>query len=177
MKDSSALVLNSFNKRAYEIDEKSSPPSRYQIDDERTEVIQLIKKINERGKKNSFWVIAWCCLIGDSSRGLLMPTLWPLVSSMGGNLIWQGIVVATFSLGRIISSPIMGHLADTYGYKWVLTGCNLIIMLGALIYTQSSSLPLLIFSQLVIGLGAGTLGVTRSYVAENSKKSERTEKV
>jgi MFS transporter, ceroid-lipofuscinosis neuronal protein 7 len=134
-----------------------------------------IRSIEDEGKGSySFIIIAICCLIGDSARGLMMPTLWPFVSSMGGNLIWQGFIVASFSLGRVISSPLFGILADIYGYRWVLVGCNGIIILGALLYTQSTTLEALFLSQFVIGFGAGTLGVTRSYVAENSNKQNRT---
>ena len=125
----------------------------------------------------SFWTIAWCCFVGDSSRGLLMPTLWPFISNLGGNLIWQGIAVATFSVGRVISSPILGMLADIYGYKWVLIISNVLTILGAILYSQSTNLNLIVVSQLIIGFGAGTLGVTRSYVAENSCKKDRTNKV
>ena len=132
---------------------------------------------DDRKGSYSFIIIAICCLIGDSARGLMMPTLWPFVSSMGGNLIWQGFIVASFSLGRVISSPLFGILADMYGYRWVLIGCNGIIMLGALLYTQSSTLEALFVSQFVIGIGTGTLGVTRSYVAENSTKQNRTEQM
>ena len=125
----------------------------------------------------SLSIIFSCCFVGDTARGLMMPTLWPFVSSMGGNLIWQGFIVAAFSLGRVISSPLFGTLADMYGYRWVLVACNGIIVLGALLYTQSTTLEELFASQFVIGIGTGTLGVTRSYVAENSTKQNRTEMV
>jgi ceroid-lipofuscinosis MFS transporter 7 len=125
----------------------------------------------------SYVILLMCCFIGDTARGLMMPTLWPFVSSMGGNLVWQGLIVAAFSLGRVISSPIFGALADAYGYKWVLAGCNLIIVCGSLLYSQSSTLGELFVSQLIIGIGTGTLGVTRGYVAENSTKRDRTVKV
>lgn len=151
-----------------------------------------------QGKSHlSFWIIAWCCLIGDSSRGLMMPILWSFVSSLGGDLIDQGVVVACFSLGRIITSPIFGAWADKYGYRFVLIVANVMIIVGALLYSQSDSLFWLVVSQLTIGnpifinrrsrihinrrhrlgCGAGTLGVTRSYVAENSSKKDRTVKI
>lgn len=48
----------------------------------------------------SFVVIALVVLVGDTARGCLFPTLWPLVSSLGGDRIMQGYVVSAFSLGR-----------------------------------------------------------------------------
>lgn len=48
----------------------------------------------------SFVVIALVVMVGDTARGCLFPTLWPLVSSLGGDRIMQGYVVSAFSLGR-----------------------------------------------------------------------------
>ena len=40
----------------------------------------------------SFAVMGFLVLLGDSPRGLMFPTLWPLVSSFGGTKAAQGIV-------------------------------------------------------------------------------------
>ena len=48
----------------------------------------------------SFAIVALVVLNGDTARGALFPTLWPLVSSLGGDRVMQGYVVSAFSFGR-----------------------------------------------------------------------------
>ena len=68
----------------------------------------------------------------------------------------QGMVVASFSLGRILSSPLLGTLSELYGYLPVLVLANSIIALGCLGYAVANTLPLLVLAQVVIGFGSGT---------------------
>lgn len=103
----------------------------------------------------SIMVVMLCVVVGDMARGILFPTLWPLVLSLGGSPFYQGAAVSAFSFGRIMSSPIFGYASEAYGYRYVLMVCNAIICTGALLYTLSESLSWLIFSQIVIGIGAG----------------------
>lgn len=103
----------------------------------------------------SIIVIVLCVVVGDMSRGILFPTLWLLVQSLGGSSFSQGAAVSAFSFGRIISSPIFGYASEMYGYRHVLIVCNVVLCLGALMYTMSESLSWLIFSQVIIGIGAG----------------------
>jgi ceroid-lipofuscinosis MFS transporter 7 len=74
----------------------------------------------------------------------------------------------------VVSSPILGELSVNYGYRSVLIACNVIIVIGTLIYAHAQDVSALITSQIVMGLGSGSLGVTRSYVAEQTEKQTRT---
>jgi MFS family permease len=80
-----------------------------------------------------------------------MPTLWLFVSHLGGTLTWQGIAIASFSMGRIITSPIFGKLSETHGYKIVLFLCNLVILAGCLVYAFSTHIWVLVLGQFIIG--------------------------
>jgi ceroid-lipofuscinosis MFS transporter 7 len=119
-------------------------------------------------------IVALCVFLGDSARGIYFPTMWLNVQRCGGNQAIQGMVVASFSLGRIITSPYLGALSEKMGHKFVLTISNSVILLGCFLYANASSIPSLIISQIIVGFGSGTLGVTRSYVAETSPKEHRT---
>ena len=68
----------------------------------------------------------------------------------------QGMVVASFSLGRILSSPLLGTFSEVYGYIPVLVLSNGIIALGCLGYATANNLPALVLAQVVIGFGSGT---------------------
>eukprot|EP00953_Heterococcus_sp_UTEX-ZZ885_P008367 5026-Heterococcus_DN1.PRE.1 len=57
---------------------------------------------------SSYVVIAFTVLLGDTARGILWPTLYPLVTELGGSSLTLGGAVAAFSVGRVAGSPILG---------------------------------------------------------------------
>ncbi len=100
-------------------------------------------------------VVYVCVLISDMCRGVLFPTLWLLIFSLGGSRSLQGVVVAAFSTGRILASPIFGYLTEESGFQKVLIGCNAIIIIGSLLYAAATDVWMVILAQLTLGFGAG----------------------
>ena len=124
-----------------------------------------------------FYVICLVILIGDMSRGVMFPSMWPLVSSLGGTTVTLGYSVAAFSFGRILVSPLFGSWTVTYGYTNTLLFASMILLLGTLMYAQVQNVgrpEFLIVAQTVLGIGSGTLGVTRAFVADVTAKKQRT---
>jgi predicted MFS family arabinose efflux permease len=80
--------------------------------------------------------------------------MWLFVLSMGGSKISQGIAIASFSSGRVLFSPILGRLSDTHGHRRVLVVSNIIISVGAFIYSAAPSFFFLALGQLVMGSGS-----------------------
>lgn len=124
-----------------------------------------------------FAIVCLVILVGDMARGVFFPTMWPLVSELGGSTVTMGYSVASFSFGRILVSPMFGGWSVTYGYsKTLLFSCS-ILWVGTLLYAQAQNVGhvgFLIFAQIVLGLGSGTLGVTRAFVAEVTAQRSRT---
>jgi ceroid-lipofuscinosis MFS transporter 7 len=124
-----------------------------------------------------FYVVCLVILVGDMSRGVFFPSMWPLVESLGGSSVTLGYCVASFSFGRILVSPLFGRLSVTYGYsKILLLSCS-ILLFGTFLYGQVQNVgrpEFLIVAQTVLGLGSGTLGVTRAFVAEVTAQRNRT---
>lgn len=116
-------------------------------------------------------------LIGDMARGVMYPTLWPLVEMLGGTEVTQGYTVAAFSFGRILSSPIFGERSVEHGYRSTLLLSCAILLVGTFLYAQTTnvgSTEFLILAQTTLGVGSGTLGVTRAYVADVTPTRGRT---
>jgi ceroid-lipofuscinosis MFS transporter 7 len=124
-----------------------------------------------------FLVVCMVILMGDMSRGVFFPTLWPLVRSLGGSTVTLGYAVAAFSAGRIITSPIFGSLSVTIGYTKTLLISVTLLLLGTLVYAQVQNLgsaKFVIIANSILGVGSGTLGVTRAFVADVTAKRTRT---
>lgn len=124
-----------------------------------------------------FNVVCLVILVGDMSRGVMFPSMWPLVANLGGSTVTLGYSVAAFSFGRILVSPLFGSWSVQYGYsKTLMFSCS-ILLLGTLMYAQAQNVgrtEFLILAQTVLGIGSGTLGVTRAFVAEISAQRNRT---
>jgi MFS family permease len=124
-----------------------------------------------------FIIVCFVSLVGDMSRGVFFPTMWPLVQSLGGTTVTLGYSVASFSFGRILVSPIFGSWSVTYGYKRTLLLSTSILLCGTLLYGQVVNVgrtDYFIFTQTILGFGSGTLGVTRAFVAEVTPTRSRT---
>mmetsp|Transcript_8237 Transcript_8237/g.25767 ORF Transcript_8237/g.25767 Transcript_8237/m.25767 type:complete len:456 (+) Transcript_8237:843-2210(+) len=122
----------------------------------------------------SFVAVGYMVMLGDAVRGIFFPTLWPLVASYGGTRASQGLIVAAFSMGRMVISPYYGQYSTKHGHKGPLIFAHVLIIIGALLYSQVWSLYSLFAAQIVLGLGCGTLGVTRAYFAESVPREMRT---
>ena len=139
----------------------------------RVEPSSLEVTLPARGKP-SFIAVGFMVMLGDAVRGIFFPTLWPLVSSLGGTRSSMGVIVAAFSMGRMVISPYYGAYSTKHSSRGVLIFAHCLIILGALLYTQVWSLYSLFAAQVILGLGCGTLGVTRSYFAESVPREDRT---
>ena len=124
-----------------------------------------------------FICVCLVILIGDMSRGIFFPSMWPLVESLGGTKVLLGYAVAAFSFGRILVNPLFGNWSHRYGYsRTLLLSCS-ILLLGTFLYAQVQNVgrvEFLIVAQTVLGIGSGTLGVTRAFVADVTARRNRT---
>jgi len=124
-----------------------------------------------------FICVCFVILVGDMSRGVFFPSMWPLVESLGGSQVMLGYSVAAFSFGRVLVNPLFGSWSHQIGYsKTLLLSCN-ILLVGTLLYAQIENIgrpEFLIVAQTVLGIGSGTLGVTRAFVADVTARRNRT---
>ena len=124
-----------------------------------------------------FCVVCLVILIGDMTRGAMFPSMWPLVEKLGGDKVTLGYAVAAFSFGRILVNPVFGSWSHTWGYTNTLLLSTSILLFGTFCYTQVLNVGLkefLIVAQTILGVGSGTLGVTRAFVADVTAKRRRT---
>ena len=124
-----------------------------------------------------FLCVCLVILLGDMSRGVMFPSMWPLVQKLGGDQVTLGYSVAAFSFGRVLVNPFFGSMSHTHGYSDTLLLSTSILLLGTILYSQVQTVmnpQFLIFAQTCLGVGSGTLGVTRAFVADVTAKRNRT---
>eukprot|EP01040_Poterioochromonas_malhamensis_P013442 gene13442-14787_t len=125
----------------------------------------------------SFCIVGLVTFVGDCARGILFSALWPLCQDLGGSKVDYGYLVASFSFGRMVVATPLGMFSDHYRHRHTLLISTAILCLGTVLWLNAASfggLPTLYIAQMVLGLGTGSLGVTRSYVVELAVPERRT---
>ncbi|KAI1437863.1 general substrate transporter [Xylaria sp. CBS 124048] len=86
----------------------------------------------------------------------------------------QGIIAASYSLGAIISLPIIGIVNDKFGRRWSIFGGSAIGVIGALIQGLSVNVAQYIVARIILGFGIPTCIVSASsLIGELSYPKER----
>jgi MFS family permease len=173
-----AKVANSYTKIPADVREKVDPsePLSLSRPNEKYGAIPPIVQspAAEVNAYVTYGIIGFSVLIGDMARGILFPTMWLFILSFNGSRASEGYALASFSAGRVLSTPIFGKFSDILGHRKVLILCNIILAVGCLLYTRANELYWLNFAYIIMGIGSGSLGVTRSFVAEKCERKYRT---
>ena len=103
--------------------------------------------------------------------------LWPLLPLYAVNLnatpTMVGLLVASFSIAQLGSSPVWGYVSDRYGRRPALLVGLASSAFAYLVFGFTHSLWLLFVSRFVQGLGGGTTAVLQAYVADSMPRAER----
>uniref|UniRef100_M4BZ25 Major facilitator superfamily (MFS) profile domain-containing protein n=1 Tax=Hyaloperonospora arabidopsidis (strain Emoy2) TaxID=559515 RepID=M4BZ25_HYAAE len=114
----------------------------------------------------------------ESSRGVVLATLFLYTKSLGGDLAFMGMLTSLFSVGRLISSTVFGWMCDHYSFRSVYLVSSGICLVGNLIYVYADqhgagSLTALAVSRFIVGFGAGNRSVCRADVASITTINQR----
>ncbi|KAI9921561.1 hypothetical protein PsorP6_000585 [Peronosclerospora sorghi] len=114
----------------------------------------------------------------ESSRGVVLATLFLYTKSLGGDLAFMGLLTSLFSVGRLISSTVFGWMCDRYSFRSVYLVSSAVCLVGNLIYVfadqhVTGSLTALALGRFIVGFGAGNRSVCRADVASITTINQR----
>jgi MFS transporter, ceroid-lipofuscinosis neuronal protein 7 len=98
---------------------------------------------------------------------------------VGGDQSFLGWVVASYSLGQLLASPLFGIWGNKRGAKEPLIISTTINVIGNVMYCFSSSPSqnndwFMLVARFIVGFGAGNVAVTRAFVSGATLLKERT---
>jgi MFS family permease len=105
---------------------------------------------------------------------MIVPLLPFYATDLGANATVVGLLVSAFSLAQLAVAPLWGRFSDRYGRRPAILAGLLLTAFAYVIFAFAGSVPVLLLSRLVQGLGGGTIGVVQAYVADASAPEERT---
>jgi multidrug resistance protein len=122
------------------------------------------------GKLVVLMFTAFVDMIGSS---MILPLVPYYATRMGATGLAIGFILASFSIGQLVSAPTWGRFSDRYGRRPAIILGLIVSVAAYLVFAYAGSLALLLVSRFVQGIGAGTVGVLQAYVADAIKEEER----
>jgi len=138
---------------------------------------KLVKDEQPTPNMKLFLIVAWVTFLGEMSRGLVVPVLWPYLQVLDGTIQFLGFVSSGFSFARFFAAPFFGWWSNKRSHKEVMLICLCFLIVGNVIFALYPPPWVLLISRVVVGIGAGTLGQSRGYVSQVTTKEQRTKYV
>jgi len=105
--------------------------------------------------------------------GIIIPLLPFYAETFGASPLAIGLMFASFSIGQLIASPLLGELSDRYGRRPVLIFSLIGTVVSFVMLAVAHSLAMLFAARLVDGLSGGNITTARAYIADVTSESER----
>ncbi|UFS58666.1 MFS transporter [Subtercola endophyticus] len=122
-----------------------------------------------------FWLLVVVSTLIAVSSGAATPLL-PLFihSQLGGDATATGLVISIGSIVGLASQPLVGTLADRWGYKTTLIVAIIVGTLGILLMLVAFSLPMATISRSLFGIvGAAVNTICAAWVVSTTAKNDR----
>lgn len=134
-----------------------------------------------KSRWRSIRVMYFTMFLSSVGFTIVITSLWPYLQKVdaSADASFLGWVVAAYSLGQMIASPLFGLWSNHRPRREPLV-CSIFINLSANIYYAYVYLPKtenkyhMLMSRAFVGFGAGNVAVVRSYVAGATSLNERT---
>lgn len=110
-----------------------------------------------------------CGFLFGYDTGYISGALVVIGSDLGKELTSgnKELITSATSLGALIFALIGGPLADWAGRKWVISGANILFIIGAIIQVSAHSLWAMIVGRFIMGWGVGLASlVAPLYISE-----------
>ena len=132
-------------------------------------VNQLLKKLSK--EQLTILIIMITEVLGFS---LILPFLPFFAMDFGASVLQIGLIAASFSFFQFFSGPIMGKLSDHYGRKPLLLISQFSTFTGFLLLAFASNIWMILLSRIIDGLFGSNFVIAEAYLADISKKEERS---
>ncbi|XP_064200229.1 major facilitator superfamily domain-containing protein 8 isoform X1 [Anguilla rostrata] len=134
-----------------------------------------------RSRWRSIRVMYFTMFLSSVGFTIVITSIWPFLQKVdkSASASFLGWVVAAYSLGQMVASPLFGLWSNHRPQREPLV-CSILINVAANILYAYASLPpahnkyYMLMARMFVGFGAGNVAVVRSYVAGATSLSERT---
>jgi len=116
----------------------------------------------------NLWVLMATAFVDMMGFAIVFPLLPFYAKNLGISPVKIGLLIASFSIAQLATSPLWGRLSDRYGRKPVLLVGLSAACLAFIVFAFADSFWLLLLSRSVQGAGGGMTGVVQAYVGDST---------
>jgi MFS family permease len=126
---------------------------------------------------SKLWILMITAFIDMVGLLMVIPLLPFYAKSLGQGGLIVGVLVSSFAVAQLLTSPMWGRLSDAYGRRPALLVGLSASAIAYVIFGFALELPhplfFLFLCRLVQGAGGGTVSVIQAYVADATQPDER----
>lgn len=105
--------------------------------------------------------------------GIIIPILPIFSKELGAENYQVGLIAMSYPVMNFLFAPFWGSLSDRFGRRPIILGSVFLTTLAYLIFSQATTLWILLISRTLSGIGSANLSVAQAYVADVSPPEER----
>ncbi|KAL4660964.1 major facilitator superfamily domain-containing protein 8 isoform X1 [Arapaima gigas] len=137
--------------------------------------------VSYKSRWKSIRIMYFTMFLSSVGFSIVITSIWPYLQKIDDsvNTSFLGWVVAAYSLGQMVASPLFGLWSNRRPGREPLVCSILINIAGNILYAYVHLPPshrkyFMLIARVFVGFGAGNVAVVRSYVAGATSLRERT---
>lgn len=119
-------------------------------------------------------IIFLTILVNLIGFGIIVPLLPFYAERFGASPFVIGLLFGLFSLGQLVSAPILGEASDRYGRRPVLIFSLAGTLVSFVLMATAQHLEMLFVARIIDGLSGGNISTARAYVADITEPQDRS---
>ena len=125
-------------------------------------------------KRSPLVIVLLTVLLDLIGFGIVLPLLPTYSKALGASPAMIGLITAIFSIMQFIFSPLWGKLSDKIGRRPVMLISIFITAVSYLVFSQASTIPLLIFARGLSGMGSANIATAQAYITDVTDSKNRS---
>lgn len=125
-------------------------------------------------KSSPLFVLFLTVFIDLLGFGLIIPILPIYAKELGASGLVIGIIVGAFSLMQFFFASFWGGLSDRFGRRPIILTSIATMAISYIIFSQATTIALLIFARLLAGFGSANLSAAQAYISDVTTPENRT---
>lgn len=112
--------------------------------------------------------------IGLVGFGIIIPLLPLYAASFNASPTTIGVLLASYSLMQMVTTPYLGALSDTYGRRPLLIASQVGTCISFILLGTAGSLPMLFVARLLDGASGGNISIAQAYISDVTPEEKRS---
>ena len=125
-------------------------------------------------KRSPLVILLLTVLLDLIGFGIVLPLLPTYAKFLHASPFMIGLIAAIFSIMQFIFSPLWGKLSDKIGRRPVMLISIFITALSYLVFSQASTIALLIFARGLSGIGSANIAAAQAYITDVTDSKNRS---